>query len=322
MKAVFQKIYGRSDVLEYGDLPKPAISRRQVLVELRASSVNPRDWLIRSGKYQVQWLVPAFPLVLGSDVSGVVVEVGADVRRFKPGDKVLALKNPAAGLGAHAEFTAVDEDALALLPDTLGFEEAGGMPLCALTAWQALVDIAGLQRGMQLLVIGASGGVGTFAVQIAVALGAVVTGVCSEANQALVSRLGSHHTIDYKTQDFKAIPDRYDIVFDTIGRESLKRCAAILKPGGIYVSTIPSPKNIIASLTSKARQAVLKSSRRCGVVMVKSDGVALKKIADLSQSHALTTVIESIFPLQEAKKAHDLSRSFRAKGKVILKIKA
>ena len=321
MKAIFQNKYGSSDVLMYGDLPQPAIGRHQVLVEVYASSINPRDWLIRSGRYQLQFLVPAFPLVLGSDISGVVVAVGASVTRFKPGDPVFGMKNPAQGLGAHAEFAAVNEASLASKPQSLDFDAAGGMPLCSLTAWQALVDIADVQRGKRVLIIGASGGVGTFAVQISKALGAVVTGVCSATNHALVKSLGADYAIDYKADDFKNMGSTYDIIFDTIGRESLASCKGVLAAGGMYVSTIPTPKNLVAALASKVKHAVFKSSKRCGVVMVKPCHTSLEKIAALVQKGQIITVVDSVFPLMDAKKAHDLSRSLRAKGKVVLHVK-
>lgn len=321
MKAIFQNEYGGSDVLTYGELPEPKIGRQQVLVEVYDSSINPRDWLIRAGKYQLQFIVPAFPLVLGSDISGKVVAVGAGVTRFKPGDEVFGLKNPAHGLGAHAEFAAVNEAALTCKPENMDFEAAGGLPLCALTAWQALVDIAGIQSGKRVLIIGASGGVGTFAVQIGKALGASVTGVCSSTNHALVKRLGAEHTIDYKAEDFKQMGLTYDIVFDTIGRESLSRCDGILAPGGVYVSTIPSPGNLLSTLTSTIKNAVLKSAKRCGVVMVKPRQSDLEAIAKLVKDKKIMTVVDSVFPLADAKRAHDLSRSQRAKGKIILRIK-
>ena len=321
MKAIFQKEYGSSDVLKYGDMPQPKIGRQQVLVEVHASSINPRDWLIRAGKYQLQAVVPRFPLVLGSDISGKVVAVGAGVTRFKPGDEVFGMKNPVQGLGAHAEFAAVNEIALARKPENMDFDAAGGLPLCALTAWQALVDIAGVQPGKRVLIIGASGGVGTFAVQISKALGAVVTGVCSATNQELVKRLGAERSIDYKTDSFKQVGHNYDIIFDTIGRESFSRCNSVLTPGGVYVSTIPSPKNLMSTLTTSIKHRVLRSAKRCGVVMVKPRHADLEAIAELVRKNQIVTVVDSVFPLAEAKKAHDLSRSLRAKGKIILRIK-
>lgn len=320
MKAAFQKEYGGSEVLTVGVLPRPPIGKAQVLVQVYASSINPRDWLIRAGKYQLQFMVPRFPLILGSDLAGIVVEVGPEVVQFKPGDKVMGMKNPGAGLGCHAELVTVNANALALIPDNLPFDQAGGLPLCALTAWQALVGNAKIKPGDTLLVIGASGGVGSFAVQIGTALGAAVSAVCSESNRELAVGLGACQVIDYKKEDFKKMPTQYDIVFDTIGRESLSQCAAILKPGGVYVSTVPKPANLIDAALSTLKHVVVKSARRAAVVMVKPDGVALQQIAQLVQAGKIRTVIDTVYPLSEVKQAHDLSRSLRAKGKIILKI--
>ena len=321
MQAIFQQRYGGSDVLTFGEQPSPAIKPHQVLVEVHATSVNPRDWLIRSGKYQLQFLVPSFPLILGSDVAGVVAAVGANVTGFKPGDEVMALKNPSDGLGTYSGYVAVDEKALALKPAGLSFDEAGGFPLCALTAWQALVDHAELKPGQNVLVIGASGGVGTFAVQIATALGANVIGVCSEANHALVSSLGAKVVIDYKTENYQDSLSGFDVVFDCIGRDSLNRCRRFINDGGIYVSTVPKPANLKQAVLTSLQHKLWRNTKRAAVVMVKSRAADLQQLAQLVQRKQLRTVIDSVFPLAEAAQAHDLSSSQRAKGKIILKVR-
>lgn len=321
MQAIYQQRYGGSEVLTFGELPQPTIKPHQVLVEVHATSVNPRDWLIRSGKYQLQFLVPSFPLVLGSDVAGIVVAVGAKVKNFKQGDHVIALKNPSDGLATYAQFVAVDEHALALKPSTMSFEEAGGLPLCSLTAWQALVDIAKLKQGNKVLIIGASGGVGTFAVQIAAALGAVVTAICSTANHDLVLGLGATKAVDYKIENYKTSLSGFDVVFDCIGRESLNTCRHLLNDGGIYVSTVPSPLNLKLTLLTTLKHRLWPSTKRVGVVMVKSRATDLRQITDLIHHQKLRTVIDTTFPLAAAAQAHDLSRSLRAKGKIILKVR-
>lgn len=321
MQAIYQQRYGGSDVLTFGELPQPTIKPHQVLVEVHATSINPRDWLIRSGKYQLQFFVPSFPLVLGSDVAGIVVAVGAKVKSFKQGDHVIALKNPSDGLATYAQYVAVDEQALALKPSTMSFEEAGGLPLCSLTAWQALVDIAKLKQGNKVLIIGASGGVGTFAVQIAAALGAVVTAICSTANHDLVLGLGATKAVDYKSENYKASLSGFDVVFDCIGRENLNTCRHLLNDGGIYVSTVPSPLNLKLTLLTTLKHRLWPSTKRVGVVMVKSRATDLRQITDLIHHQKLRTVIDTTFPLAAAAQAHDLSRSLRAKGKIILKVR-
>lgn len=320
MKAVFQTAYGKSDVLRYGDQKPPVIEADQVLVRNYASSVNPRDCLIRSGRYQLQFLVPKFPLILGSDLAGEILETGPRVKGFKPGDRVFGMKNPLEGLATYAEQVAVPAANLALIPGHLSYIEAAGVPLCGLTAWQALVGHASLSAGKDVLVVGASGGVGSYAVQIAKALGATVTAVCSGPNAETVKALGADRVIDYRQSDFTREDTRYDIIFETVGQQDLKRCAPVLKPGGCFVSTIPSPGNLKAMAVTRVRSLFSKTAVKAEVVMVKPSGPELQRIAQLVEQGKVTPLIDRVFPLQEAGAAHDLSRTLRAKGKIILDI--
>lgn len=320
MKAVYQTSYGKSHVLQYGEQTSPDIKPNEVLVRNYASSVNPRDWLIRSGRYQLQFLVPKFPLILGSDLAGEVIEVGERVRNFKAGDRVFGMKNPSEGLGAYAEHVSVPEDNISLIPDGLSYVEAAGLPLCALTAWQALVDKGHITKGNKVLVIGGSGGVGSYAVQIAKALGAEVSAVCSVGNAQMVERLGASKIIDYKSTDFTKAADRYDVIFDTIGRHSLARCERILNSKGRYITTIPSPSNLLAMLMSNIQSPFSVNARKANVVMVKSCGEDLRQISHLVERAQVRPVIDQVFRIQDAAKAHDYSRSLRAKGKIILDI--
>jgi NADPH:quinone reductase-like Zn-dependent oxidoreductase len=334
MKAVYQTKYGKSDVLKYGEQSKPEIKANEVRIKNHASSVNPRDWMIRSGRYQLQFLVPKFPLILGSDFAGEVLEVGAKVKDFKPGDKVFGMKNPSEGLATYAEEVAAPAKNMTLIPKGLSYTEAAGVPLCSLTAWQALVQKACLKKrviergkegGVKVLIIGASGGVGSFGVQIAKALGGDVTAVCSQKNEVLVTNLGASKVIDYHLQDFVKGNDCYDIIFDTVGRHDLNKCAAVLKPGGTYVSTVPSPTNLKAmaittfkSLLSQATNS--QETKKARVVMVRSDGRDLAEVAKLIFDGRIRSVVDQVYPLQQADQAHDYSRSLRAKGKIILEI--
>lgn len=321
MNAVYQNSCGASDVLKFGCLQRPVAGANRVLVKVHASSINPRDGFIRMGRYQLQFLVPAFPLVLGSDLAGTVVAVGAGVTQFKVGDAVIGIKNPSQGLACHAEFVAVDASALARKPTAMSFTEAGGLPLCALTAWQALIDHGRIRAGHRVLVIGASGGVGTFAVQIARALGTDVTGVCSAANADMVHALGASRTVDYRQPDYKLALNGFDVVFDTIGRENLHACRTLLNPGGVFVSTIPSPRNLRLALVSTVRSWLQKTAVRAAVVMVKACGTDLARIAALVEQGKVRTVVDSVFPLAQAAQAHDRSRSQRARGKIILQVR-
>ncbi len=321
MKAIYQTQTGKSDVLQFGEQDSPRLKANQIRIENHAASVNPRDWMIRSGRYQLQFLVPAYPLILGSDFAGKVVEVGRDVTRFKLGERVFGMKNPYRGLATYAEEVVAAEKNMAHMPKDFSYEQAAGMPLCALTAWQALVNQAQIQAGMKVLVIGASGGVGTYAVQIAKALGAEVTGVCSEVNHSMVSLLGARELIDYRESDFTKGEAQFDIVFDCIGRHSLERCAAILNPGGCYVSTIPSPKNFFAAAKSGLKSIFVRSTQKAKVVMVKPVSEDLARLSGMADKGQIEAVIDRVFPLEEAAAAHDHSRSLRAKGKIILKIR-
>jgi len=320
MKAIYQTKYGKSDVLQYGEQVSPAINANEIRVKNHASSVNPRDWLIRSGRYQLQFLVPKFPLILGSDFAGEVSEIGKNVKGYEIGDKVFGMKNPSEGLATYASEVVALAKKVTNIPNNISYNEAAGVPLCSLTAWQALVDKAGIKEGMKVLVIGASGGVGSYGVQIAKALGGEVTAVCSEKNAELVTGLGAIKVIDYHQQDFLKEGSRYDIIFDTIGRHNLNKCASILTNGGTYVSTIPSPKNLKSMATTSIKSLLFEATKKSKVVMVKSSSRDLAEVAKLISAGRVKPIIDQVFPLQQASQAHDHSRSLRAKGKIILEI--
>jgi len=320
MKAVYQTKYGKSDVLQYGEQARPEMKANEVRLKNYASSVNPRDWMIRSGRYQLQFLVPKFPLILGSDFAGEVLEVGAKVDGFKAGDKVFGMKNPSEGLATYAEEVVALEKSMALMPKNISYTEAAGVPLCSLTAWQALVQKASMKKGMKVLIIGASGGVGSFGVQIAKAIGGQVTAVCSQANEPMVKALGASKTIDYHQHDFLKGSERYDIIFDTIGRHNLRKCTHVLNPGGTYVSTIPSPNNLKSVVLTQFKSIFSKSIKKAQVVMVKSEGSDLAVLEKLISAGRIRPVIDQIFQIQQTAQAHDYSRSLRAKGKIILEI--
>ncbi len=321
MKCIYIERFGSSEVLTYGDRPRPVPKPDEVLIEVHAAGVNPRDWLIRSGRYQFRWLLPPFPLILGSDVAGVVVEVGEQVKRFEPGEKVYAMVPSSRGFGGYAEYVAVADPAVTWMPENMSFEQAAGVPLAGLTAWQALADNANMGPGEKVMVIGASGGVGHYAVQIARALSAQVTGVCSSANVALVRRLGAIRVIDYTQERFNDVTRGFDVVFDTVGRESLGSCAEVLKPGGTYVTTIPGIGTLLAMARTRLASRLWPQAQRSEVVLVQADGTALEGMTVLAESGALETLVDTVYPLEEAAKAHDRSRTFRTRGKLVLKVR-
>jgi NADPH:quinone reductase-like Zn-dependent oxidoreductase len=321
MKAVVVPRFGPSDVLELVDLPRPEPGPGDVLVEVHAAGVNPRDWLIRSGRYPFRALLPRFPFILGSDVSGVVAAVGGRVRDFREGQEVYAMVPSSRGFGGYAEYVAIPADAVAPKPSNMSHAEAAGVPLAALTARQALHDVARLKPGQRVLILGASGGVGSYAVQIARSHGLEVTGVCSARNLDFVRGLGAGRVIDYQTEPFLDTGEVYDAVFDVIGKESLKRCASVLTGGGVYVTTIPRPRMFRDSLLSRLRSLLPGERRKSRVVLVRSRGAELAELARLAEAGELVTHVDRVFPLAEAAAAHDASRTFRTRGKLVLAVR-
>lgn len=322
MKAVFQSRYGKPQVLECGDMPEPEIAADEVLIQNLATSVNPRDCLIRAGRYQLQFLVPKFPFIPGSDCYGTVLSTGQKVKGFKAGDKVYGLKNPSHGLGSYAQRVAIAANNISRAPDNLSDEQIAAVPLCALTAWQALFDHGALQKRQKVLILGASGGVGTFAVQIAKAAGAVVHGLCSSENRALVEELGASRVIDYKQQDISAIDEQYDVIFDTIGRYSPAKVSHLMAQRCNFVTTVPTPGFMVKHLTSKLLSAFSIPHSRKRVVMVTPNQQQLSSITRLIEQQQISPVIDSVFSMTQADLAHERSQSKRAVGKIIIKTSA
>ncbi|MBS2011362.1 MAG: NADP-dependent oxidoreductase [Deltaproteobacteria bacterium] len=317
MQAIFQNRYGGSEVLEYGELPAPRLRAGQLRVAMAASSINPRDLLIRRGKYQLQLFVSGFPLVLGSDVVGTVVEVGRGVDRFRVGDVVMGMKNPLGGAGCHASEVCIDASAVVHKPAALGIVEAGGFPLCALTAFQALVRCGDLRLGQRVLVIGGSGGVGTFAVQVGAALGAEVVALASPANHELVRSLGASAAVDYQDPSYRTSLGRFDIVFDTIGRHSRKTCTSLLAPRGVFVSTIPAVPHLLDAAITRTVGRLGRGSRG-SVVVVRPLREDLERLVSLVEEGRVKTVVDSTYPLAETARAHDRSATRRARGKIVI----
>jgi NADPH:quinone reductase-like Zn-dependent oxidoreductase len=291
-------------------------------VEVFAASVNPRDWLLREGRYQFRHLSRGFPLILGSDVSGVVAEAGPDATLFQPGDAVFGMQTPLGRMGAYAEFIAIDERALARKPAAISHEEAAAAPCAALTAHGALLRIGRMRAGSQVTVIGASGGVGTYATQIAKALGATVTGVTSAANAALVQSLGADRVVDYKTERFETLLRDQDLVFDTIGRESLEKCRGVLTRRGRYVTTIPGARTFATALFSNLRRTLLLGNAQSAhTILARANGEELSRIASLMEAGAVRSVIDSVYPLSQVRQAHERSRTWRTRGKLVIQVR-
>ncbi|MGF1939380.1 MAG: NAD(P)-dependent alcohol dehydrogenase [Nostoc sp. ChiQUE02] len=310
MKAVVIRQYGPAEVLRYEDVEQPKLEPMQLLVKVRASSVNPVDWKIRQGMLS---LISGskFPKILGFDVAGDVVAVGSGVTHFKPGDAIYGSTSFPGG--GYAEFAAIPENLAAFKPTNLSYEEAAAVPLAALTALQALRNEGNIQTGQNVLINGAAGGVGVFAVQIAKALGAVVTGVSSTKNLDLVKSLGADRVIDYTQQDFVEDTAQYDIIFDAVGKRSLSQTKRVLKSKGIYITTLPSPEVFLEGVLT-----AFLPGQKAKFILQKPNTQDLVYLKELIETGKIRVVIDRTYPLQEVAAAHAYSESERAAGKIVL----
>lgn len=332
MKAMVIDRYGKAP-MRLAEMPIPEINEYEVLAEIHAASINPIDFKIRDGK--VRLLIQyKMPLVLGNDFSGVVVKVGKKVTRFKVGDEIYARPRKSK-IGTFAEYISIHEDDIALKPKNLSFEEAASIPLVGLTSYQALHDIMQLQKGQKILIHAGSGGVGTFAIQLAKAMGATVATTASEAGADLVTSLGADKVINYKKENFEAILNNYDAVFDTLGGKTLEKSFKIIKNGGNIVSVSGRPnarfakeygsglwKTLLFSAASRKLTALEKKHHaQYSFLFMKPSGDQLRIIADLIESGSIKPVIDRTFSFEDAQKAMEYAESGRAKGKIIVKIK-
>jgi len=309
MKAVRIHNYGGPEVLKYEDAPRPQPGEGEVLVRVHATSVNPIDWKVRAG-YMKDFIPHSFPLILGWDVSGVIEEVGSNVSHFKKGDEVYSLPDHTRN-GAYAEYIVVRESKVALKPNALHHVRAAAVPLATLTAWQALFDTAQLQPEQRVLIHGAAGGVGHFAVQLANWKGAHVIGTASAKNHEMLYELGANELIDYTTQRFEDVARNIDVVLDTIGGETQERSWQVLKKGGALISLVQSPSE------KKAKEHGVR-----GIMLgARPNGRELAEIAQIIDAGNLAPVIDRILPLSEARRAHELNQSGHTHGKIVLRVK-
>jgi NADPH:quinone reductase-like Zn-dependent oxidoreductase len=314
MRAVRIHRYGGPEVLMVEEAPMPEPGRGEVLVRVVASSVNPVDWKIREGKLDAMFHYK-FPLVLGWDVSGIVEKLGPETTGFAPGAAVFSRPDIARD-GAYAEFVVVRASELAHKPASLGHVEAASVPLVALTAWQTLFEAspphvaAGLSAGQTVLVHAASGGVGSFAVQLAKWRGAKVIATASGKNEAFVRGLGADVFVDYTKQRFEDVAKDVDVVLDGVGGETQERSFATLRPGGILVSIAGRPSADLAK----------KHGVRVGYVFVQPNAAQLTKIAALLDEKVLKTEVQEVLPLAEARRAQEISATGRVRGKIVLKV--
>jgi NADPH:quinone reductase-like Zn-dependent oxidoreductase len=306
MKAVVAHEYGAPEVLKYEDAPRPAPKENELLVRVIACGVNPADPLVISGRLAKEFGTH-LPLIPGYDVAGVVEKTGTKVTKFKKGDAVYGY---ALFGGGWAEFAVLAENEAALKPKTATFTDAAAVPLAALTAWQSLIDVAKLSAGQTVLIHGGSGGVGSFAVQIAKARGARVVATASTANQDLLKRLGADVAIDYTKTKFEDVAKDVDVVLDAVGRDTLARSYAVVKKGGI-----------ITTLVARPDQAQLdKYGIRGTSIFGKPDGNELAEITKLIEAGKIKPIVSQVLPLTDAVKAVQQAETHHTRGKLVLKI--
>jgi NADPH:quinone reductase-like Zn-dependent oxidoreductase len=333
MRALIFKRYGRPDQVTFADTPRPAPKPDEILVQVHAAGLNPIDNMIPKGTFKpiLRFQLPA---TLGSDLAGVVVEVGSRVTRFKPGDAVFASIFDL-GTGALADLALVPENAAALKPANLDFVEAASIPMVGLTSWQALKDRARLKPGQKLFIPGGAGGIGTFAIQLAKYLGAKVGTTTSTGNVDLVRSLGAGEVIDYKKQEFEDVLRDYDAVLGTVRGDAIEQSLRILKPGSTVVSLIGPPdaafarargmNSFMVFLFGMLSRKIIRHAKKRGVaysfLFVRPDGSQFAEIGELLKAGRIRPVIDQIFPFEQAKEALAYLEKGRAKGKVVVQMR-
>jgi NADPH:quinone reductase-like Zn-dependent oxidoreductase len=333
MKAFVVDKYKKKAALRLAEMPTPDVRDNDVLVEIHAAGLNVLDSKIRDGEFKL--ILPYRPpFILGHDVAGTVVRVGSKVRNFKPGDEVYA--RPRDGrIGTFAEYIAIDEADVAFKPKNLSMQEAASIPLVGLTARQVLVDRANLKKGQKVFIQAGSGGVGTFAIQLAKHLGATVATTASAASADLIKGLGADIVVDYKKDDFEKILSGYDVVLNSQDAKTLEKSLRVLKPGGklVSVSGPPDPEfarekglNMLLKLVLRLLSRGIRSkAKRAGVsysfLFMWAQGDELSKITSLIESGAIRPVMDRVFPFEQTNEALAYVDTGRAKGKVVVKMR-
>ena len=306
MKAVVVHEYGGPEVLKYEDTPRPEPKENEVLVRVIAAGVNPVDALIRSGKY-AKFFGTNLPLIPGYDIAGIVEKAGAKISKLKIGDPIYAYTMWG---GGYAEYALANEGEAAIKPKSLNFVEAAAVPLAALTAWQALIDSAKLSAGQTVLIHGGSGGVGSFAIQIAKARGAKVIATASTPSQDFLKQLGADVAIDYTKTKFEDVAKNVDVVLDSVGKDTLLRSYGVIKKGGF-----------IATLVAEPDQAELDKHGIHGApISVKPNANELAEITKLIEEKKIKPIVSLVLPLTEAVKAQEQAATHHTRGKIVLKI--
>jgi NADPH:quinone reductase-like Zn-dependent oxidoreductase len=333
MKSFIAKRYGKKEKLQLAETAEPVVKENDVLVQIYAASVNLLDSKIRNGEFKL--ILPYKPpFTLGHDVAGIVTKTGAKVSKFKIGDEVYA--RPADHrIGTFAEYISINENDVAHKPKNISMEEAASIPLVGLTAWQALIEKANLKKGQKVFIQAGSGGVGTFAIQLAKHLGATVATTASAANSELVKKLGADIVIDYKKDDFEMILKDYDVVLNSQDTKTLEKSLRILKPGGKVISISGPPdsdfgqqinanwflKIALKFLSSGIRKKAKRLAVNYSFLFMRAQGEQLHQITKLIESGVIKSVVDKVFPFEQTNEALAYVEAGRAKGKVVVKVK-
>jgi NADPH:quinone reductase-like Zn-dependent oxidoreductase len=333
MKALTFKRYGKSPEIGFAEVPRPALKPDELMVQVHAAGINPVDNMIATGAFKAV-LHFKFPATLGSDLAGVVTEVGSRVTRFKPGDAVFASIFDL-GTGSIAEFAVVPESAAALKPTNLDFVQAASIPMVGLTSWQALKERLNLRAGQKVFIPAGSGGIGSFAIQLAKYLGVKVGTTTSTGNVSLVRSLGADDVVDYKKQEFEKVLRDYDAVLGTVRGDAIEKSLGILKPGSKIVSIVGPLdaafaqakglnfilKFVFGLMSRKIMRLAKNRDITYSFLFVRPDGAQLTAIGKLLEAEHIKPVIDKVFPFNEAKAALEYLAQGRAKGKVVVRMK-
>lgn len=332
MKAFIVEKYKKNGALRRVDAAEPVVGAYDVLVQIKATAVNLLDSKVRDGEFKL--ILPYKPpFILGHDLAGTVIAIGSDVRRFQVGDEVYARPRDHR-VGTFAERLAVHENDVALKPKNLSWTEAASLPLVGLTAWQALVEVGKVRKGQKVFIQAGSGGVGTFAIQLAKHLGATVATTTSSKNAEFVRSLGADVVIDYKTQDFESVLSGYDFVLHSQDQKTLEKSLRVLKPGGhlVSISGPPDPafakslglnfflKLVFTLLSRGVRKEVRKRGLRYDFLFMRAEGRQLAEIATLVEAGVIKPVVDKVFPFEKTGEALSYVETGRAKGKVVIEV--
>ncbi len=319
MQAIVRRDYG---ILDLEQIEVPAIGDDSILVRVHAASLNPLDWHLVSGEPRIIRLMSGFRkperMIPGVDAAGAVEAVGRNATQFHPGDQVFGFAK-----GSFAEYACAREDAIVAKPKQVTFEQAAAAPLAGLTALQALRDKADLQAGQRVLINGAGGGVGTFAVQIAKAFGAEVTGVCGTANVDLVRSIGAHHVVDYTRDDFARSGRRYDVVLDNVGNRSLSDCRRVLHAHGIYVMVSGPKTGLVPGLFFRMPAAIVlfrAAGQRAAPLLTRTNKADLLALSELLATGKVTPVIDRTYPLSQTREAFRHLGRGHLRGKIVITV--